>query len=164
MTTTHRLYLLRHAQACPSGPSDQARPLDGQGEADARALGRLMVERSIAPARAIVSDAARTRGTWACLADAGVASQLDVRQQLYNGSEDAYRSALAETGPADVMLIGHNPTIARLARTLAADGERSALEALARGFPTCGLAILRLEDGREGGYLEAFLIPPHPLR
>jgi phosphohistidine phosphatase len=67
-----------------------------------------------------------------------------------------------------VLLIGHNPGLALLARLLAGSGEGDALERLAQKYPTAGLAVLRFDverwsDVAQGtGRLERF-VTPHDL-
>lgn len=167
---TRRLYLLRHAQAAPSaadGGSDHRRPLDAQGLSDAESLGRVLAARGVDPERVLVSAARRTRQTWECLAAAGLRAQARFEEALYNGTHTAYLSEAAEASDgADLMMVGHNPVIASVAVRLAKDGTSLAMQALSRGFPTCGLAILRFEEAHwlEDGYLEELLVPPHRPR
>ena len=63
-----------------------------------------------------------------------------------------------------LMIVGHNPMTEDLAQALTGSGDKEAAAALARSFPTCGLAILRFDDGLAHaapgkGVIEAFLTP-----
>lgn len=169
MPTPSKLYLLRHAQAVASavGGSDFDRMLDRQGLADAAGLGDVLAERGTALPRVVVSPSARTRQTWQRLDDAGVsADAVQFDEALYNGSLEAYEAILGEAAETQLMIIGHNPAIAAFAGGLASRGEPLAMQALARGFPTCALAVLRLDGpgDAQSAYLEELLIPPHRRR
>src|SRR3546814_17412866 len=68
-----------------------------------------------------------------------------------------------ETGK--VMMIGHNPGLARLAITLAGDGPPTELARLRQAFPTAAFAEIRFSAGRwadvvpGGGRLARFVVP-----
>ncbi len=165
---TRRLYLLRHAQAAaaPVGGRDYDRPLDGQGEADARALARTLLAAGLSPGLVVCSGAARTRGTLACLEPALAGAERRFDDGLYDGGDDAYRDASLAGGRLDVMVVGHNPMVGGLARTLSDGQTGPCADRLSRGFPTCALAIFRLDEPSdlESARLEDLMIPPHRPR
>jgi phosphohistidine phosphatase len=174
------LWLLRHAKAVadpPAGGDDFDRVLAPRGRRDATALGSLLARRGDGPdpggaplpQLALVSPAARTMAT-AELVLAGVTPRP--RQvapaDLYGADpEDVLRHLRSlDDGIGSVMVVGHNPTAQALALGLldVKDKDRDAI--VRRGFPTCALAIYRLEIARwadvEGqcAVLSDLLTPP----
>ena len=71
---------------------------------------------------------------------------MEYRKSVYTGGiEDTLETIREDAGEtASVLVIGHNPTIAQLTSLLSeGDGSRQAHEALADGFGTSGVAVLR---------------------
>lgn len=162
-----RLYLLRHAKArwAEPGSRDYDRALDATGHEDAGRLGDIMRAAGYVPDTVLCSGALRARETWA-----GVAKSLplaDVRfvDGLYSSDAGGYLDLVREAGAERALLVvGHNPMMEDLATALSRAGDERALAAVASGFPTCGLAVLRFSTPfaaikQEDGYLEAFLAP-----
>lgn len=153
------LWLLRHAAAVadpPAGGSDHDRPLTPRGRKDAEALGRRLAADRLGfdaaelPAVALCSSARRTAQTAeAVLGDPP--TRLDVRHALYQASPE---EVLGEVRTVDddigsVMVVGHNPTVHRLAIALIAADDEAGRRSLGEGrFPTCGLAVYHLAVGR----------------
>lgn len=142
------LLLLRHAKAVPYGyDNDHERELTPRGRRDARAVGEWLHERDIGIDEVLCSTSVRTQqtaeGVWS-----GGCAQSDVHydRRIYDAPASRLLAVLREADElADVvMLVGHAPGIPMLA-SLLADGEGSheAHEALGRGYPTSGLAVLR---------------------
>ncbi len=157
------LFILRHGKAAsdaPWGGSDRERPLTARGRRDATALGgRLAADVPFAelegvrpPDLAICSAAVRTRQTADLVIGAmGGRVPLDSYRSLYEADLDVVFRYLREIdeGVKSALLVGHNPTMFRLALDLVDhdDGggispDRATLEA--HGFPTCALAVVRL--------------------
>lgn len=162
-----RLFLLRHAKAgwAQPGMRDFDRPLDTRGIEDAKALGVRMRDLDLHPRMTICSTARRCRETLCLLAgevDAGLVVHED---GLYSDDAAGYLATIRRHGDCSaLMIVGHNPMTEDLAQALAGSGDRLAGDALARGFPTCGLAILRFEGGLARaapgtGVIEALLTP-----
>jgi phosphohistidine phosphatase len=163
-----RLYLLRHAKAGWAAPGmrDFDRPLEPSGVADAQAIGAAMLACGHIPERVLCSSSKRTRETWD-----GVAKHLGQRNDvifsdaLYGSDATGYLEAIHQAGDAQsVLVIGHNPMTEDIAFALAGSGEEEAMEALAKGFPASGLAIIQFEGSLaeaapKKGYLDAFLTP-----
>lgn len=162
-----RLYLLRHARAgwAMPGVRDFDRALDEIGRTDAEAIGAAMAAQGYVPDLTLCSNARRARETLE-----GVSGQTDVGRilffdQLYTEDATGYLSIIRDHGDfGSVLVIGHNPMMEDLATAIAGSGEPEAQEALASGFPTSGLAVIRFERGLDEiepgtGYLEAFLTP-----
>jgi phosphohistidine phosphatase len=142
------LWLLRHAKAMPGGEGldDFARPLDSRGRKAAMAIGRDLARRGASADLVLCSPSVRTRETLELVSaalDHALATEFE--RALYLASEEELLDCLAEVDDdiASVMLVGHNPGIAELAMQLARRGDRDALEALHRKFPTGALAELR---------------------
>ncbi len=162
-----RLVIMRHAKAEATAPSDHERSLASRGRADAEAAGRWLAEQGITPDLALVSDAVRTRQTWAQLAGgAGWDESLaDFSDALYAAGADSAFDLLRETddGVTTLVVIGHNPTMAYVAE-LVDDGEGdddATTGMVTRGFPTSALAVFSVDGpwsalGPGTGRLEAF--------
>ncbi len=140
--------LLRHAKTMPATPgmSDRDRPLLPRGHRDAHLMGGAIVGQG-APDLILVSPARRTRETLAdILASVSNATRVRVLDPLY-GAAGTYLDLIAANA-ADagrVLVIGHNPTIHATALALAQSGKRALREELAAKFPTCTLAVSRVE-------------------
>ena len=176
-----RLMLLRHAKSekAVAGMPDRARSLNPRGRADAAVIGGYMARHALVPDLVIVSAAARTRETWACLAPAllgangagptraSPATTERFEERLYSAGTDAILAVLKATKPAvrTLLVIGHNPGLHDAARLLIASGDVEARERLNEGLPTSGLAVIDFagKDWRKlharGGRLERFVTP-----
>jgi phosphohistidine phosphatase len=120
-----RLYVIRHGDAVRAIPSgeDFPRPLTRVGREDVLRLGVLVAPRP--PEHLWCSPARRTRETADGLlkATAAPAPKTVYDERIYAASAGALLSVLAET-PATVAtaaLIGHNPGVTDLVRTLLGD-------------------------------------------
>jgi phosphohistidine phosphatase len=162
-----RLVLMRHAKAEATAPTDHERALADRGRSDAEAAGRWLGEQGITPDAALVSDALRTRQTWAeVVAGAGWDESLaDFSEALYAAGDDSVFDLLRETDPAvsTLVVVGHNPTMAYVAELLDdGEGDDDATTGMVtRGFPTCALAVFAVDGpwsdlGPGTGRLEAF--------
>lgn len=162
-----KLFLLRHAKAGWAAPGmrDYDRPLDTIGIRDAAALGIAMAKDRLVPEITLCSGARRCRETLeqvAAYADTGRIAFLDL---LYSEDAATYLALIRDHGRhRSALVIGHNPMMEDLAQALAGNGEPAAFAALGLGFPTCGLAVLRVDAGLAkaapgAAYLETFLLP-----
>jgi len=131
-----RLILLRHAKAEAHRPDDHSRVLAERGRADAAAARPFLA--GLGPQRAVVSTAARTRETWALADPGGVEAAFDDR--VYEASVADLREVLAEQTAGCVVLVGHNPSIERLAWELEANDDTN------RGMRTCGIGVFDVDD------------------
>jgi phosphohistidine phosphatase len=165
-----RLLVLRHAKAEKADPGmpDRERPLNLRGQQDAAAIGVYIDRHGLAPDIALVSPARRTRETWERMAAAlskPVAPRYE--EHLYNAGSNAILGLLKHTDGIGhtLLVIGHNPGLHDLARTLIASGDVEARERLNEGLPTAGLAIIdfAVDAWRRlhahGGRLERFVTP-----
>ena len=162
-----RLVIMRHAKAEPTAPSDHERALAERGQHDAEAAGRWLGEQGIAPDAALVSDAVRTRQTWAQVAGgAGWTEDVaEFSEPLYAAGSDTAFDLLRETDAdaTTLVVIGHNPTMAFVAELIDdGEGDGDAItDMVTRGFPTSALAVFVVDGpwsdlGPGTGRLEAF--------
>ncbi len=165
-----KLFLLRHAKASRDNPDldDAERPLDERGRRAARRMAQFMAGAGIRPALALISTSTRTRATWDIVETAMEGTSAAIENVLYLATRGEMLDRLRKVDDhvGSVMLIGHNPGIERLAKTLVGHhGDAGALDRLAEKFPTCALAEIdldidrwaELEDGC--GRLERFVRP-----
>ena len=146
---SRRLVVMRHAKAAQDGPTDFDRVLTDRGHADAAEAGAWLAGQGFAPDHALVSAAARTRETWASLAEgAGWDLEPELDRGLYSAEPDSAVDliGLVDDGVSSLVVIGHNPTMAYLAQLLG-DGEGDpAIESdLLAGFPTSAIAVFEYD-------------------
>lgn len=153
-TGPRRLVVMRHAKAEPYAASDHERRLTHRGRESALDSGRHLRATGCLPEVALVSSAARTRETWAAVAegsgvDPAVAS---FRDELFAGGPDVLLEAVHEVGRevgddvGTVLLVGHNPTVAFLGHLLDdGNGDPTAVSGMLRGFPPGALVVLQVE-------------------
>jgi phosphohistidine phosphatase len=139
------LYLLRHAKSSWDDPTlpDRERPLAPRGRRDARRIAAYIARERIEPELVLCSTAVRTRQTLELIQ---LPAPVALEEELYAASarELLERVRRLPDGVASVLLIGHNPGLHELARTLVASGaDRQRLEAK---FPTAALATLVIAD------------------
>jgi phosphohistidine phosphatase len=148
-STTRVLVIMRHAKAEPSAPSDHERVLTDRGIADAAEAGAWLGAAGTTPGRALVSDAARTRGTWAALAGgAGWDVVPEYDASLYAAGPETALDLFRETDDAvgTLVVVGHNPTMAYVAQMLDdGDGDAEAAAAMNEGFPTSAVAVFSVD-------------------
>jgi phosphohistidine phosphatase len=144
------LVLMRHAQAEPYAATDEERELTAQGESDAVAAGEWLAEQGIEVDYALVSGAARARGTWASVAegaDLGVQAEFDL--SLYAAGPETMLDLirLTKESVGVLLVVGHNPTIAHLAQMLDdGDGDQESVDGMATGFPSAALAVFAVDS------------------
>ena len=163
-----RLMLLRHAKAVPQGLlADENRPLAERGRQDMATIAAFMASRGLVPDLALVSSSLRTRETWDLLLPAfSPAPAQRIEDRLYAAPAERILYLMRETGPevATLLLVGHNPGLEELARSLSGAGETDALIRFGGSMPTASLAVIDLagdwptiEPGT--GRLEIFVTP-----
>ena len=162
-----RLLLLRHAKSSHDDPvlADHDRPLAPRGRQAARAMAGYMRDHGIQPALVLCSSAIRARQTLDGVAAGFTGSpELRIERELYDlapaGLLDRLRRLDDDVESA--MLIGHNPSMERLAVDLASGG--AAASDMRRKFPTGALAILEFSGSwsglePDGAELVAFVKP-----
>jgi phosphohistidine phosphatase len=142
---TRTLVVVRHAKAEEYAASDFERELTDRGRADAADAGRWLAEQGVVPGAAYVSAAARTRGTWAAMAQAaGWDVQPAYDRALYGTDEFGVLELVNVTDEAvdTVVVVGHNPTIAILAQVLDnGEGPSEVAGELVGGYPTAAVTV-----------------------
>ena len=150
-----RLILLRHGKAESDSDSgeDFDRRLAPRGVRESADMGAQLADMGFQPDVALVSPAARARGTWeaACAAFPNVKTRYDA--DLYHAESGTIRRAAEAAGQAcaTVMVVGHNPGMQELTiQLLIEGGAPSSLVARAqRNFPTAGAAVFLFDaNGR----------------
>ncbi len=140
---------MRHAKAETFAAEDHARVLTERGRRDAVEAGIWLAARDCVPDHALLSTAARTRGTWDAVATGSRATaEVHADASLYTAEPETALEVL-RSAPADartVMLVGHNPTVAYLVHLLdSGDPDPEAFRQLAEGYPTAALSVLEVE-------------------
>lgn len=164
-----RLLLLRHGKsAWPDGVADHERPLAPRGEFAVPLIARHLAGLGLAIDLALVSDARRTRETYALFGKdmPGIATRSEPR--IYDARPStllALINALPDSAET-VLMVGHNPGFQAIALHLADPkaSEADALWRLERKYPTAGLAMLDLpgrwaEADHGRAVLSAFITP-----
>lgn len=164
------LVLLRHAKAEPHSGSDHERALAPRGRSQALEVGRQLAALGWAPQLVLVSDALRTRQTWAGVARglgalAPDPGGVEILAELYDSSPrsalrlvatragEAAEAAIAgeaaeaaHTGEAGrVLVVGHEPVMSMLAGLLASrETDPATLELVRHGIPTAARCVLEV--------------------
>ncbi len=143
-----RLLLLRHGKAeSPAGVCDRDRPLAKRGRRQSEYAGAECRRRGLIPDLVVASPALRTRQTSQAFAEGlDTATETDLDPRIYANTVDDL-VAVVDEFPDDtrtVLLVGHNPSLDDLARTLD-DRARQADATLVDGFPTGTLAVFEVD-------------------
>jgi phosphohistidine phosphatase len=165
-----QLFLLRHAKSSwdDPGQDDFDRPLNARGRKAAGAMARHLRERGIRPAMILCSAARRTRETYEILSPSIEGIPVAFEAELYEATRRDLVGRLRRLDDhlGSVLLIGHNPGLARLAAALChGHGDSKALARLAEKYPTGTLATLETDIARWGALddgtcrLTAFMRP-----
>ena len=180
------LWLLRHAKTVtnpPPGGGDFDRVLAPRGRRDAAALGRLFggagdglgpdLRDVPRPQVALVSPAARTVVTAELvLGDMADPPRRRFDAGLYGADPEEVLAFVRELSDdvGSAMVVGHNPTVQTLSRSLLPLREEDVLSgAVGHGFPTCALAVYSFDVDRWAGVAEgaaslvAVLAPPYEV-
>lgn len=115
------LLLFRHAESELYAKTDHARLLTEKGKQQARFMGELISEKSLAPALIICSTAIRARTTMELAFEAGQwESDINISDLLYETTPGTMLQLIQHFSEQDkvVMLVGHEPTWSELATGL----------------------------------------------
>jgi phosphohistidine phosphatase len=150
-----RLILLRHGKAESDSDSgeDFDRRLAPRGIRESAEMGVQLADMGFRPDVALVSPAARARGTWEAACGAFPNAETRFDDDLYHAESGVIRRAAETAGQAcaTVMVVGHNPGMQELTIQLLIEGAAPAsLVARAqRNFPTAGAAVFLFDaNGR----------------
>ncbi|MDO5743159.1 MAG: histidine phosphatase family protein [Micrococcaceae bacterium] len=164
------LILLRHAESdWTTGVPDRLRPINDKGIKDAVQAGLWLTERELIPDYALCSSAQRAKKTLSGVFE-GIGQQkikVSYDDHLYNFDANSLletiRKVPAETGT--LLVVGHNPAIASLARDLASqDSEQRALDEMQREYPSLGMSVFTVDVtwnalGNHLARLRLFVVP-----
>lgn len=137
----HRLIVMRHAHAAPSGPgvADHDRPLTRRGRDAARMRGAVMEE--LSPQLVRCSSALRAVQT---VEELGLSPDLPrtFDERVYAASAGGLILVSAETDQdvSAVLLVGHLPAVADMVRALIPPAQRGGL-----GFAPATIAVLDVD-------------------
>ncbi|OLT29451.1 histidine phosphatase family protein [Nocardiopsis sp. CNR-923] len=121
------LLLMRHAKAeHGQAGADFARSLNDKGRSQSEKVGRLLAEHGYVPDHVICSAALRTRQTLDGVLGAmepGSAPEVEYSEAAYSAGVDALLEMVNYVDPdvRTLLVVGHNPTIARLAAGFVGD-------------------------------------------
>ncbi len=109
-----KLYLIRHATATDTAPSDAERRLTREGQAEARVVGAALARLGVKPDAIVSSPLLRARETAAIIAKELEGGEVEVVEELENGpSTTALIRALKPFAQArELVLVGHMPSLA----------------------------------------------------
>lgn len=147
-----QLLVLRHAAAESDSASgrDFDRRLSERGRADARAIGRAMRDRGLAPERVIASPARRVVETIGAVAECLPTPDADYDARIYDDSLDALLEIVRETDDhvSHLLIVGHNPCVHALTLTLTVEDEAGRRRSVGLDYPTATLAAIDLRIDR----------------
>lgn len=117
------LFLLRHAKSSWDDPTlaDFERPLNGRGLKAAPFMGEFLRKNGFFPQMIVSSPAVRARHTAELVNDAGgFNAELKFEDRIYEASPHALREVVAGLSDRvdNLMVVGHNPGIEALVRSL----------------------------------------------
>jgi phosphohistidine phosphatase len=149
MTSTKRLFVLRHAKSSWDDPGldDHERPLAPRGRRALEIMSSHMKASGVEPDLVLCSSSRRTRET---LAGIAIGGEHLIEPALYSASCDEVVDRLRQL-PDDVsaaMLIGHNPALQVLVLRLTNHGDGLAdprRDSVKRKFPTGALATISFQ-------------------
>ena len=165
------LMLLRHAKSslAEAGQEDSDRPLNDRGRRAAMAVGRYMASHGLVPQLVLCSPARRARETWGLVAgELKTPPAILIAAEIYDfGDGKALMDCLLQKAGAaqSVSLVGHNPSIGRLAQNLIGNGNERLREQLQKKYPTAALAVISfdLDNWKSltagAGTLRRFVVP-----
>ena len=145
------LMLLRHAKSswAVAGQADSDRPLNNRGKRAAVAVGRYMAANDLVPQLVLCSPARRAKETWGLVAgELKTFPAILILAEIYGfGDGKALLECLRHNAGAaqSVLLVGHNPSIGKLAQTLIGKGNDTLREQLARKYPTAALTVISFD-------------------
>jgi phosphohistidine phosphatase len=124
-----RLTLIRHGNAewKDANMPDFDRPLNKRGTSEAEGIGKILMEADLVPELMLASTAKRTQQTAEIMGRMlGLATRrVKLVEQLYLARAEVILTFVQQTGPKvhHLAIVGHNPGISELARSLAPEGE-----------------------------------------
>lgn len=150
-----RLILLRHGKAEMESDTgeDFDRRLAPRGVRESADMGVRLADMGFCPEVALVSTAARARGTWDAASVAFPAAKPSFEARLYHADSATLRAAAEDAlgSYGTVIIVGHNPGLQELTVQLLREGSAPAglIAKAQRDFPTaCAAVFLFDANGR----------------
>jgi phosphohistidine phosphatase len=143
---TRQLVILRHSKAERGAYADHDRPLTARGRRDALAAGRWLAGHDVKPDLTLCSTAARAKETWALAAmELGDGVPTTFERDIYSGDVEDLLAHLRDVADSvrTLLMVGHNPTLQDLVRTLAGAGTPELISAARQNFGTSAVALLQ---------------------
>jgi phosphohistidine phosphatase len=146
---SRRLAVMRHGKAEQGGRTDFEREIAERGRHESTESGAWLAGQGFVPDHALVSAAHRTIDTWTSVAAGGAFEvEAHLSQVLYGAGPETALDLVRES-PADardVIVIGHNPTMAYLASLLDdGQGDASVSSEMMSGYPTSAVALFEYD-------------------
>ncbi|MGW7103430.1 SixA phosphatase family protein [Streptomyces sp. NPDC054838] len=149
-----RIVLVRHAKAVPKHVTeDFERALADRGCHDAPRAGSWLQRSGFAVDLALCSSARRARQTWQLMLPRLSEPPPTLYQaRLYEAEAHDLLSAVAEASAevTGLVLVGHNPAVHEVAKSLCGGGPKQLVHRLQNAFPTSAVAVLTVDGGWEG--------------
>lgn len=145
------LWILRHAKAGPHSADDHGRHLAARGHRQCTELAGHLAAASGTPKLVVCSSATRALETAeGVLGGLGAGAVLRVEPSLYQADADDVIEIVRRTEDelAEVMVVGHNPTLFELVGLLLGHDDGDGRQQLEAGLPTGALAVVSLEADR----------------
>ena len=137
------LLLLRHAKSAWPDVVDHERPLAPRGQRDARIMGHWLLATCHIPDLVMCSTARRASQTWQLVRSAlGSVPSTVFDDRVYEAGAAQLLDVIRRT-PTPVralLVVGHDPALPELARTLAAATTGVAVDRMRAKFPTAAIA------------------------
>ncbi|MCD9186055.1 MAG: histidine phosphatase family protein [Pyrinomonadaceae bacterium] len=156
-----KLYILRHAKSSWDNPvlADFERPLNERGIKTADFMGKFISENDLLPDLILSSPATRARETANIIKKtAELQAEIKFEENIYESSPQMLLKILSEIKEnfQTVMLVGHNPGLEGLIKTLTGE---------LQSMPTAGLAVIEVNAEKwkeikpESGILQNLVRP-----
>jgi phosphohistidine phosphatase len=143
------LWVLRHAKAVAHSPADHGRNLAARGRRQTVELSAYLAGLDGAkPGLVLTSSAARALQTAERVIDSlGTGVEMTVDPELYQADPDEVMARLRQVddAQAQVMVVGHNPTLLELVLELLDPDDGAGRQHLDRGLPTGALAVVAFD-------------------
>jgi len=159
-----RLILLRHgkAEADSATGEDFDRRLAPRGVRESAEMAAQLADMGFRPDLALVSPAARARGTWESASTVFTGTDTRFDDQLYHADSGTIRrvAEAAGEGVGTVIVVGHNPGLQELTIRLLMEGSSPAglIAKAQRNFPTASAAVF-LFDGNGRPHFDGLFFP-----
>jgi phosphohistidine phosphatase len=152
---TRQLILLRHAKAeHPERIEDVQRPLSLVGRRQSGRVGATLAEDGLVPDLVLSSSSVRTRQTWELArATLGASPEVQFLEGIYYaGARDLLEIVQGVSDDVRTLLVvGHEPTMSRLAAGLAGpDSDETTLARVRVGVPTASRSLLTVHTSWAG--------------